>query len=309
MKICVLNEHRFRTNPLLLLCGGVACVVLCFFSACGNARFQDFTETKNGLLYKLQDVGEGERRATFGDYITAQIRIKLEDDSVIVDTKAIGVDGAITFILPTIKYLKDYREGYLFLSEGDSASFITDAYTFFIKKNHSLIPKGLQLASIVRVETKVLKIRTPQDYFKETKEKNKKMERGEFYEKGALEKYIADIGVKDQAFANGMYYIKLREGNGITTDSARVALLNYKGFFLNGRCFDSGFDSQPFEYFFGVEDQLIPGLVIGLRKMHEGEKAKFIIPSHLAFGGSGSASEIVPPFTTVIYEVELIKVQ
>ena len=106
-----------------------------------------------------------------------------------------------------------------------------------------------------------------------------------------------------------MYYIKLQEGKGLTPDSGRVALLNYRGSFLNGRCFDFFYESQPFEYMVGQEEQLIKGLETGVRRMREGEKAKFIIPSHLAFGSSGSSTEIVPPFTTVIYEVELLKVQ
>ena len=41
--------------------------------------------------------------------------------------------------------------------------------------------------------------------------------------------------------------------------------------------------------------------------MNEGEKAKFIIPSQLAYGGAGSSTGIIPPYTTVIYEIELVK--
>lgn len=40
--------------------------------------------------------------------------------------------------------------------------------------------------------------------------------------------------------------------------------------------------------------------------MNEGAKTKFIIPSQLAFGKMGSSTNIIPPFTTVIYEVELV---
>jgi len=286
------------------------CIFLCVaVVSCKDARFPDYTETKNGLFYKLENIGDGEKKAKPGDYITARIVISLENDSVLFDTKRMGIEGAITFILPPVGYPKDYREGYLFLNEGDSASFITDAYAFFIQKNHVIIPKGMNLKSIVRIDTKVLKIRTPQEHLMEVKEENAKLERGEFEEKKILEKYISDAGIHKPPFANGMYHITLQDGKGITPDSARVVLLNYKGYFLNGRCFDSNFETQPFEYVIGAEDQLISGLVIGVRKMREGEKAKFIIPSHLAFGSSGSSAEVVPPFTTVVYDVELLKVQ
>ena len=278
-------------------------------TSCSDSRFSGFTETKNGLFYKLQDVGDGNKKAKPTDYVTAQIIIRSDKDSVLFDTRKIGLDGAVTFILSEPEYPKDYREGFKFLSEGDSAIFITDANTLFIKKNHSMIPKGMNLESLIHVEAKVLKVRTQEEHAQEILEEKKKFEQGEFDEKKVLEKFLADSNITAPAIANGMYYIKLRNGKGITLDSGRVALLNYRGCFLNGRCFDSNYESQPFEYSIGAEEQLIKGLEIGVRRMHEGEKAKFIIPSHLAFGSSGSSTGIVPPFTTVIYEVELLKVQ
>ncbi|HEY4798118.1 MAG TPA: FKBP-type peptidyl-prolyl cis-trans isomerase, partial [Bacteroidia bacterium] len=154
-----------------------------------------------------------------------------------------------------------------------------------------------------------LKIRTPEEHEKDLQEEKQKSEQGEFEEKKNLEKYIADSSITATIISNGIYYIKLREGKGICPDTGSMALINYSGFFLNGRCFDSNYETQPFEYSVGTEGQLIRGLEIGIRRMHEGEKAKFIIPSHLAFGSTGSTTEIVPPFTTVIYEVELLKVQ
>lgn len=280
-----------------------------FLASCESPRFPDYTETENGLFYKLEDIGDGEKRAKPGDYVTAQITIKAENDSVLFDTYKMGLEGAVTFILPAVEYEKDYREGYLFLSEGDRATFITDAHALFIKKNRTMIPKGMNLESVIRVETTVLKVKTQQEHEKEIMEEKAKLERGEFEENKILQKYIADSAAGAVPVANGMYYVRLAEGNGVTLDSGRVALLNYKGCFLNGRCFDLSFETQPFEYIIGAEEQLIPGLVAGIRRMREGEKAKFIIPSHLAFGSNGSSTGMVPPFTTLAYEVELLKVQ
>ena len=281
---------------------------VCFFS-CSNSPFPDFSKTKNGLYYKIIDIGDSDKRPKPGDYVTAQIIIKSEKDSILYDTRTIGLEGAVTFILDAPQYEKDYREGFQYLSEGDSAVFITDAYSLFLKKNHTVIPKGMTMDSPVKTAVRVLKIRTPEEHAKDMEKEKSKQEQAEFEEKKILEKYMADSSISARLIGNGMYYIKIREGNGLTPDSARVALLNYRGSFLNGRCFDFFSESQPFEWMVGQEDQLIKGLDIGVRRMHEGEKAEFIIPSHLAYGSSGSAYGIVPPFTTVIYEVELLKVQ
>lgn len=281
---------------------------LLFFS-CSNSDYPGFTETSNGLYYKINGIGDGDRVAEIGDMITAQIVIKSEKDSVLFDTKSFGLDGAVTFKLKDPKCNKDYAEGFQFLSEGDSATFLTDAYTLFMKINNEAIPPGMNLESSIRVETKVLKIRTPVEHQKYLEEEKKRMEMAEFEEKKILQKYIADSSITAQPIANGMYYIKIAEGNGNPPDSGSVAVINYRGYFLNGKLFDSTYDTQPFEYIMAGEEQLIHGLETGLRRMREGEKAKFIIPSHLAFGSSGSSTGIVPPFTTVIYEVELLKVQ
>lgn len=289
---------------------GLYFFVFCiFFASCGTPRFPDFTETGNGLFYKIEGIGDGNYRARPGDYVTAQITIKSEKDSVLFDTYKMGLDGAVTFILTEPEFEKDYREGYLFLTEGDKATFITDANALFVKKNKSEIPPGMAPSSLVRVETTVLKIMTQEEHQEEIDKEKARLEHGEFEEKKVLDKYIADSSITVPPVANGMYYIRLVEGKGVTPDSGRVALLNYKGCFLNGRCFDISFESQPFEYLLGAEEQLIPGLAAGVKSMREGEKAKFIIPSHLAFGSNGSSTGMVPPFTTVIYEVELLKVQ
>ena len=84
--------------------------------------------------------------------------------------------------------------------------------------------------------------------------------------------------------------------------------VNYEGRFLNGRFFDSTVKrNQPFEFVYGTELQVIPGLEDAIGRMREGQRALVILPSDLAWGEKGSSTGIVPPFTTVIYEVELLK--
>ena len=77
---------------------------------------------------------------------------------------------------------------------------------------------------------------------------------------------------------------------------------------VHGRFFDSTVKrNQPFEFVFGTELQVIPGLEDAIGRMREGQRALVILPSDLAWGEKGSSTGIVPPFTTVIYEVELLK--
>lgn len=86
--------------------------------------------------------------------------------------------------------------------------------------------------------------------------------------------------------------------------------IHYKGKFLNGYVFDNTYEKDIVPTFtYGQDFQLIEGLHLGLVGMHEGESVKIILPSQRAFGEQGSLAGIVPPYTAVIFEVEIIKIR
>ena len=78
---------------------------------------------------------------------------------------------------------------------------------------------------------------------------------------------------------------------------------------FDGKYFDSTIRrNQSFQFVYGTEWQVIKGLEEAIGMMHEGEKSLFIVPSELAFGPAGSSTGIIPPYTSLIFEVELLKV-
>jgi len=89
----------------------------------------------------------------------------------------------------------------------------------------------------------------------------------------------------------------------------REVVIHYRGTDLSGRVFD---DSRrmdaPFRFVIGHENQVIEGLEIALYEMTKGDLATLIIPSWYAFGSKGSAGGHVPPYSTVIYTVEVLEV-
>jgi len=104
--------------------------------------------------------------------------------------------------------------------------------------------------------------------------------------------------------ASGLQYEVLVKGNGkspIATDSVTV---HYTGTLLDGTVFDSSVErGEPVTF---KLDQVIPGWTEGLQLMKEGDKFKLFIPSDIAYGPSGSRS--IEPNSTLIFEVELLKV-
>ncbi len=104
---------------------------------------------------------------------------------------------------------------------------------------------------------------------------------------------------------SGLQYEVIKEGTGKKAKATDQVKCHYEGTLIDGTLFDSSIKrGQP--AVFGV-GQVIPGWVEALQLMPEGSKWKLYIPSELAYGAQG-AGEMIPPHSTLIFEVELIKV-
>lgn len=104
---------------------------------------------------------------------------------------------------------------------------------------------------------------------------------------------------------SGLQYevIKAAEGpKPVATDEVTV---HYKGTLTNGFQFDSSIDrGQPATF---TLNQVIPGWTEGLQQMSVGSKYRFFIPYSLGYGERGAGKDI-PPYSTLIFEVELLKI-
>lgn len=104
---------------------------------------------------------------------------------------------------------------------------------------------------------------------------------------------------------SGLQYRIIEEGEGDTPKSTEQVTVHYTGKLIDGTVFDSSVQrGEPTQ--FGVT-QVIPGWVEGLQLMKPGAKYEFFIPQELAYGAQGSQGAI-PPFSALIFEVELIKI-
>ncbi|MBV6439188.1 MAG: FKBP-type peptidyl-prolyl cis-trans isomerase [Haliscomenobacteraceae bacterium CHB4] len=106
--------------------------------------------------------------------------------------------------------------------------------------------------------------------------------------------------------ASGLQYEVLKRGTGTEspkeTDKVEV---HYHGTLINGEVFDSSVErGQPAQ--FGL-NQVIKGWTEGLQYMKEGDKFKFYLPADLAYG-ERSAGAKIKPGSTLVFEVELLKI-
>lgn len=286
-------------NPILLNVFSFVLIV----ATCFSCRSDGYTEITPELYYQLFSIGENNRKVQSGDYITVDFNYKTSEDSVFFKGKrkfrAVDQGGAGS-IIPAI----------LRMSEGDSARIKINANEFFNNTLDADVPDFLNSGIYMFIDLKINEIQSKSEFEIEKILFMQWLNEFNSSEIQQISDYMERENVKLSPTGTGLYFITLREGNDNKVKIGKRVWIHYTGRFLNGRFVDNSNSlSKPVDYVFGTEMFLIEGLEEALGRMYEHEKALVIIPSNLAFGSFGTADNIVPPYTTLIYEIEVVKVE
>jgi FKBP-type peptidyl-prolyl cis-trans isomerase len=105
---------------------------------------------------------------------------------------------------------------------------------------------------------------------------------------------------------SGLQYKVITEGKGKSPKATDTVMVNYRGTTIDGTEFDSSYKrNEPISF---PLNGVIPGWTEGVQLMKEGGKIQLYIPSNLAYGSAG-AGGVIPPDSTLIFDIELLKVQ
>ncbi|MFD2603772.1 peptidylprolyl isomerase [Flavobacterium suzhouense] len=120
----------------------------------------------------------------------------------------------------------------------------------------------------------------------------------------AMEKLAAGFDKTE----SGLRYKIIQKGNGKQAQKGKTVSVHYKGSLENGMEFDSSYKrKQPIDFPLGM-GHVIEGWDEGIALLQVGDKARFVIPSHLGYGSRG-AGGVIPPDATLIFDVELMDVK
>jgi len=277
------------------------------FTACdfGSGKYPGFDQSETGLYYKFHNSNDGDK-ATVGDVMTL-VMIYRTEDTTLYDSRISPTPMKLPLIAPD--YKGDIYEALAMMTIGDSATFIISADSFFLKTaRYPRLPDFVDSNSILYFDIKVEDILSEAENQKAQEEARKAQEaeaavlKAEVGDK--LQAYLKENNITVEPTASGLYYIDIKKGSGAKVVPDKTVIVHYRGTFLDGSEFDSSYGrGEPLEFPIG-KGSVIPGWDEGIAMMNVGGKAKLIIPYYLAYGESGRGS--IPPFSTLIFEVELI---
>ena len=107
---------------------------------------------------------------------------------------------------------------------------------------------------------------------------------------------------------DGLKYAIIKKGTGAKADSGDIVTVNYSGYLAKDSTkFDSSVErDEPFTFKLGTH-MVMPGWDEGIALLHQGAKARLIIPPDLGYGNR--PNRLIPPNSTLIFDIELVKVE
>jgi FKBP-type peptidyl-prolyl cis-trans isomerase len=301
----------------------VAVVVMMLAAACSNTK-----ETPSGLKYTVVRKGDG-AESKAGQILVMNFLFKDAKDSVWTDSKAMGY--------PTMVQKQDsvpagdgVLEVFQLLTKGDSVTFQITAKELFEKTFRQPLPPGTDSTGLFTFQIGVTDVVDEEGAKKLQSEIMAKMNEKEIVkqrEQLAIDTVIIDNYLKEKAVVaqkteSGLRYVIEKPGSGANAMAGQTVRVNYSGFLLDGRCFDSSIESvarannvynearapyEPIELQLGYR-QVIPGWEEALSLMNKGSKMTVFIPSGLAYGAQ-RRSELIAENTILRFEMELVEIK
>jgi len=279
---------KLLINPFTVL------LVLAFTSVACSSRFSGFDKSETGLYYKLYKVGTDTAKAQVGDFVTLDMKYTTENDSVLFDSKAAGMAQPIRFQLPPSEFNGDLYEGLAMMAPGDSAEFLIHADSLFTRTfKMPTRPAFIDSNSYVKFFVTMVAAET--------------MEEMAAREQEILQEYLQKEGITVQPLESGLYYIETQKGTGRPMAEGDRVKMHFTLSLANGNeVFSSYTRGEPLSMEVGKPFDT-PGFDEGIGYMTKGGKARLIVPSEIAFGAAGRGA-VVPPYSTLVYDVEAVDV-
>ncbi len=279
------------------------------FAACKKGKE---LKTESGFKYRLYTESKG-KKAQLGDYVIIDMVYKTENDSVLYDSRS---GTPLRFKLENIPFLGSYEDGLTNLSEGDSATFYVPADSLYIHYFPNDANKLEQSKTVFKPKSFLLfdvKLLDIQDYVEAEQDQLMRLSMAEKLERENLKEFLTRREFVSSSDSGLYFYNLIKRGAGTQISNGKFVSMKYTGKFLDGKVFDNfGTPEKPFVFRVG-ENKVLKGWEDAINNFRQGDKLELIIPSANAYAEEGlldvnSGDYIIPPFTTLWYEMEILYV-
>jgi FKBP-type peptidyl-prolyl cis-trans isomerase FkpA len=259
--------------------------------------YTDLEPTNSGLYFVVLQPAEGVSPVR-SDYININFTGRLVDGTIFdTSDRALAVANNIErdnkiygphkFLLETMSIM-GFREGLMMMKEGEIARIIIPSHLAFGRNQIGLIsPYSTLIYDVELIDV----INDPIEH-----------------EKKLIETYLQENGIETEPENSGLYYIESQAGSGNQPALDSKVALHYQGALIDGRVFDRSETGIAWTLDLNFASNYIPGFIEGIRKMRIGTKARFIIPSDIGFGPTGSSEGMIPPYSTLVFDVEVVNI-
>jgi len=295
--------RKFALITLLSLTAGL----------CANAQ-DNTVKTPKGALVKVVGGNPGDK-IKLNDVITFDVVQKTEKDSILFSSYSLG--HPLKIQVQQCQNVGDLMDAFPLLAAKDSAYIKVPTDSVF-KDHEDQRPPFLKKGSWLVFNVKIDKVQSLQEAIDEKNAAGEKMKASEAADR---DKFIADHKLTVKTTPSGLKYVITQPSMKPKPLTGDTLLVNYIGRTTNGKVFDSsiqaeaqkaglnqpGRNYEPLQVIAGA-GTVIKGWDEGLLLLNEGSKAKFIIPSNLGYGTEG-AGEDIPPYSTLVFDIELVKIK
>lgn len=263
------------------------------------------TVTESGLIV-MEKTGKG-KLAQLGDYINFDLLLCSFDGDTMINSfgvEPVEMQYGEEFIC------QGFNEALGMVPEGGSMRFVIPSelgfdsvgYQGYIKPYAPLVVmvKMNEVLDQVSYEAKQARIEAEKEAFK-----NRQL----LLEKQLISQYLKDNNVTVDSTETGIYIIPVEAGEGELAKWGDKVKVHYTLYNLKGDRVESSYDyGEPMAFTIG-QGEMIPAFEDAVMTMAPGAKVILITPSKQAFGEVEIDGELLPPYSPLKFELELVSIE
>jgi len=262
--------------------------------------------TASGVYFIEKVQGKGPKIDS-GMWITTHFTVMLPDGKKIYSTQEAGEPAKFEY--GKRFDTRGFAEGIAKMTKGGKATLVVPSSMAFGENGNPRA--GIAPYSPIVYEIEVLDVQTKADHEKQIaadkKKKEMELEKNKKQETSLRQKYLKDHNITAKPTASGLIYVEKIKGTGARAMAGKTVKVHYTGTLLNGTKFDSSRDrNEPISFTLG-KGQVIKAWDEGISMMNVGGKATLIVPSAIGYGEQDNGK--IPPYSTLVFDVELMDVK